>query len=157
MTQLHHQVWIDAPADRVYAAISEADRLAAWWDSHTETRQGPDLIWEHAFSRGGALQMKVVARVPDQRVVLECIGAPQDGTVDEEWLGTTLTFALSDRSARPHTNAGWMGEMRGQTILDFTHAGWRAGAHYAALCNATWGMVLMGLKGQCEAARPERP
>lgn len=155
MVTLHHQIWIDAPVDTVYAAISSAEGIGRWWDAQTERRHGQDLIWEHCPqpSNGqAAIGLRVVERVPGRRVMLECAYAPQDGTAAQDWLGTRLTFDLHKRDDWAAANVGWMAKLPGQTVLEFWHSGWTAKAEYLAFCNTAWGSVLENLKSTCENA-----
>lgn len=153
MATLHHQVWIDASITTVYAAISTATGVSSWWDQQTEKEIQGDLVWEHSpppAEGNAAIGLKVIERVPDQRVVLRCAYAPADATASEDWIGTTLKFELRKRADCFSANSGWMKHIPAQTILNFTHSGWADDASYLAFCNTAWGGVLASLKSTCE-------
>ncbi len=69
MATIYHQVWIDAPAAKVYEALSTAEGLGKWWAPHTSTQTSEGLIFAHSpGAETGDVQMKVLDRVPDQHV-----------------------------------------------------------------------------------------
>jgi L-amino acid N-acyltransferase YncA len=47
MATLCHQVWIDAPIEKLYDAISTADGLGGWWAPHTSTQSEAGLVLAH--------------------------------------------------------------------------------------------------------------
>ena len=62
-----------------------------------------------------AAVMEVVELSPDERVRWRCVEGPA------EWVGTTITFALND-----------LGE---ETVVLFTHAGWREPVEFMHHCS----------------------
>ena len=47
MATLCHEVWINSPTTKVYAAISTADGVSAWWDKQTATQTSEGAVLEH--------------------------------------------------------------------------------------------------------------
>ena len=74
--------------------------------------------------------MEIAGDTPE-RIVWRIVGGPDD------WIGTTVTFAL-DR--RPDD---------GTTLL-FTHAGWREANEFMHGCSTNWGSYLTSLKSGAE-------
>jgi hypothetical protein len=73
---------------------------------------------------------EVVERA-SERTVWRTVEGPSD------WLGTTVTFALSLRSD-------------GGTTLLFTHAGWQQESEFMHGCATNWCAYLMSLKSGAE-------
>ena len=59
-------------------------------------------------------------------VVWRCVGGP------DEWKETTITFDL-------HANGG-------ETVVLFTHAGWREPVEFMHHCSTRWAYFLSGMK-----------
>jgi hypothetical protein len=74
--------------------------------------------------------MEVTELVPGQRVAWRCVQGP------DEWVDTVLTFDMSQ--------AG------GETVVLFTHAGWREPVEFMHHCSTKWGYFLLSLKAGLE-------
>jgi hypothetical protein len=77
-----------------------------------------------------ATVMEIVELSPDDRVQWRCVEGPH------EWVGTTVTFDLTDRD--------------GETVVLFTHAGWRDPVEYMHYCSTKWATFLIGLRSGLE-------
>src|SRR5689334_18501991 len=135
MVDLTHQIWIQAPPDKVYAAIATAAGLRSWWtaDSRADDRAGGKA--EFGFDRRGTVfRMDIDTLTPDRRVVWRCTGDP------DEWNGTVLTWDLAPEKTG--------------TTLRFTHGHWKALTDFCASCNTTWGELLHRIKGYVEGRNP---
>ena len=72
MSQMKHQVRINASTHTVYKALTTQEGLRGWWigDSVAEARIGS--IVEFTYGEGGTpLRMRIAELVPEDRVVWE--------------------------------------------------------------------------------------
>lgn len=132
MADMHHEIRIDAPPERVFDALATQKGLRGWWteDSTTGSRAGDRA--EFGFdNRGTIFHMQIDELQPARRLVWTCLGDPA------EWEGTRLSWELSP--------AG------GATTLHFTHGGWSSTDGYFAMCNSTWGELMYRLKAYVES------
>ena len=132
MTDLHHEVTIEAPAERVFAALTTAAGLKAWWtaDSAIDPRLGGAA--EFGFmDRSVVFRMRIDAFEPGRRLEWSCVGGPPD------WLGTTVRFDLVPGES-------------GGTKVSFLHADSRTAPAIVARRNTTWGCLMGQLKCHVE-------
>jgi uncharacterized protein YndB with AHSA1/START domain len=131
MPDILHRVGMQGPAQKVYQALSTLDGLSHWWIVGTsgDTRAGGTI---HFKPEGGGFDMKVLESRPGEVVKWKCIGGP------DEWVGTELTFRLQPKDD--------------QTVVLFTHAGWREPVEFMHHCSTKWAVFLLSLKGWIERA-----
>jgi uncharacterized protein YndB with AHSA1/START domain len=136
MVDLHHQVPINADPAKVYAAIATSEGNRGWWtaDSTVESKVGGKATFGFD-KRGTVFHMTVDKLVSGQEIVMSCRGDP------EEWNGTTLTWRIE---------AG-----ANQTVLHFTHSGWKSMTDFCASCNSMWGRLMFRLKDYAETGKPD--
>jgi uncharacterized protein YndB with AHSA1/START domain len=127
MEAIRHRIGAETPIATVYDAIATRDGLASWWTRQVEgdSRVGSQLAFYFGGDQPGAV-MDIVELSAPKRVVWHCADGPA------EWLDTTVTFDLSEQD--------------GETILLFTHAGWREAVPFMSHCSMRWAYFLMGLK-----------
>jgi uncharacterized protein YndB with AHSA1/START domain len=133
MHDIRHRVGVFAPQDKVFAAFADAAGVAQWWtdDVRGDGGKGGKL----AFYFGGdeaAATMRVTELVPDERVVWEVLDGPA------EWVGTTIAFDV------------YPGPGEQETVVKFTHAGWREPVEFMHHCSTRWAQFLLGLKDGAE-------
>jgi hypothetical protein len=80
-----------------------------------------------------AAVMKVTRLSPDECVRWDCVGGA------EEWIGTAQSFDLSRQGD--------------DTVVLFTHAGWRDPSDFMAHCSARWAYFLLSLKSLMETGK----
>src|SRR6266852_9328425 len=122
MADLIHEITINAPAEKVHAAITTQAGLRQWWtdDSVAEPRVG--TVAEFGFfKRKTVFRMKIEELSP-QKIVWSCVGGP------DEWVGTRLTWDLSPKN--------------GATRINFRHANWKSTDGDYGRCNSTWGALM---------------
>ena len=127
MADIRHRVGMNAPIDHVYEAVATREGLTRWWtrDVEGESEVGGRL----AFSFGGpgpAAVMEVTDLSPPSSVRWRCVEGPA------EWLDTTVTFEL-----KRHDD---------ETVVLFTHGGWRDPVEFMHDCSTRWGYFLLGLR-----------
>ena len=132
MTDLYHQITIEAPVERVFAALTSEEGLRAWWtdDSVVDSRLGG--MAEFGFMRRSVVfNMRVDALDSPHRLVWFCVGGPPD------WVGTRISFELSAPEA-------------GKTVVSLLHADAHSEAKAIAERNTTWGCLMRQLKYSLE-------
>jgi len=136
MPDIVHRIAMNAPPARVYRAIATRSGLINWWTWHVSGEPAPGQVVRFRFARGET-DMEVRQLVPDQRVLWRCVSGPA------EWVGTEISFSLSSNDA-----AG-----RKETVVLFSHTGWRDAGEFMAHCNTEWAYFLLSLKGWVEDGR----
>jgi uncharacterized protein YndB with AHSA1/START domain len=130
MVDILHRVGATTTPDKVYAALTTIDGLAAWWTTDTQGDAEPGGTIRFRFGDTGGFDMKVVDQRRDERVEWEVIAGP------DEWIGTHVRFDL---------------ERKGDyTIVLFTHEGWREPVEFMSHCSTKWATFLMSLKDSVE-------
>jgi len=129
--EIHHEINISAPPDRVFAALSTLDGVKGW---HTPSAQGTGEVgseWIFGFADHPEFGWEVITSDAPSKVVWRCTRGPGDS------VGTTASFTLTgtddDRTRVEHVHAGWPG----------THGNFRK-------CNTTWGVLLHHLRDYAE-------
>jgi uncharacterized protein YndB with AHSA1/START domain len=136
MPTIRHRIGINAPLDDVQRALATTAGVASWWsrDVTGDASEGGKLLFY--FGRPEPRAVLEVVAVAADRVEWRCLQGP------DEWVGTTMTFALS------HAD--------GETAVSFTHDGWREPVPFMGHCSCKWAYFLLGLKAMFEggAATP---
>lgn len=133
MPDIHCEIEVHAPQERVFKALTHEDGLAGWWtDDALVARKEVRLGFE-----GGSVtfRMKVLKSHPPELLEWECIGD------QPEWTGTKLSWVL-----RPTRH--------GHTKVSLAHMGWRDASGYMKECEQVWPQVLERLKGYAESGKP---
>jgi uncharacterized protein YndB with AHSA1/START domain len=129
MPDILHRVGVRGSAGDVYRALSTTEGLSRWWI--TGTTGSPEVGGTLNFRpEGGGFDMKVLESKPGELVKWKCTGGPP------EWIGTELTFRLQPRD--------------GQTMILFTHAGWREPVEFMHHCSTKWAVFLLSLRDWLE-------
>lgn len=151
MATLHHQVWIDAPISKVYAALATAEGLGQWWTPHVSNQTGAGLVLSHnPGERHGEVKMLVVETIAEERVEWEIVSTHPADSPASAWTGTHIAFDLA-RRGNPKELRGIQSDSPELTVLEFRHSGWDEHSEYFGFCNFAWGETLLMLKQWCEA------
>jgi uncharacterized protein YndB with AHSA1/START domain len=152
MATIRHEVWIDAPVERVYALLASADQMSSWWDRQTEVHTSEGIVWEHSPGpEHGTVRMLVEQRVPNKLFRWKCISRHSGNTPASAWHGTTMTFALGDRSSSAAASESWARDIPLQTVVSFAHEGWDESSRYFGFCSTAWAQVLQQLAAKATA------
>jgi uncharacterized protein YndB with AHSA1/START domain len=147
MATIHHHVLIDAPAAKVYAALSTAEGIGTWWDKQTVMETDRGVVLEHnPGAKHGVVRLRVVELVPDKRVEWECISTHPKSSPAFAWSGTHFIFDIVERDNRD-------GSRGRATALDFTQTGYDEGSEFFDSNKSAWGQVLQNLKRIVESGR----
>ena len=133
MPDILHRVGINAPAQKVYAALSEDHGLAGWWTQDTRASPSVGAINRFRFGDEGYNAMEVTELIPGQRVKWKCV---EGGT---EWIGTEVIFDLRDE--------------KGITVVFFAQRGWREQVEFMHYCSTKWATYMLSLKFLCETGK----
>lgn len=135
MPDMHHEIPIAGPPEKVFEALTTSKGLSSWWtaDSTAEAQVGGAVVLGFGH-RSTVFRMRIAELQPNRRVVWDCVGD------DPEWKGTRLTWDINEKD--------------GKSALHFVHANWRELSRYFALCTSTWGMLMYRLKDYLEGKSP---
>jgi uncharacterized protein YndB with AHSA1/START domain len=130
MVDIRHKVGIDTTdPDAVFAALTTVDGLAGWWTTDTAGDGDVGGTLQFRFANGG-FDMQVIEVDPGRRVRWRVVEGP------DEWIDTTIDWQLR------HDD--------GETIVLFTHEGWREPVEFMHHCSTKWGTYLLSLKDLVE-------
>lgn len=132
MVDIQHRVVVSAPLPEVYDAVATAAGVSEWWTRdgvRGDAREGGHLAF-HFGDPQPAATMEVTRLDPSGHVGWRCIGGA------DEWVGTTLGFDLRADGD--------------ETVVMFTHAGWREPGEFMAHCSARWAYFLLSMKAYVE-------
>lgn len=131
MPDIVHQLVIDAPASRVYEALTEPSGLASWWTADVEAEPELGSVANFGFDdRETVFKMRIEELEADRFVRWHCVGG------HPEWEHTELTFDLT--------------EEEGRTTLFFAHRGWESTDGILAFCSFDWARFLISLRHYLE-------
>ncbi len=131
MVDIIHKIGIKAPISTVYAALSTVEGVAGWWtkDTSGDSKLGGTikvLFRSPAGELRGQMEFELLKLDANEQVVWRVKSGP------EEWLGTDVTFALSQQ-----------GEY---TVVLFGHRNWREAVEFTAHCSMKWATFLLSLR-----------
>jgi uncharacterized protein YndB with AHSA1/START domain len=131
MVDIIHKVGIKAPVSQVYAAIATPEGVAGWWTQETTGGSKLGSTFKVVFRSPsgelkGEMELELIKLDINELVVWRIKSGP------EEWIGTDVTFALSQR-----------GE---QTIVLFGHRNWREAVEFTSHCSMKWATFLLSLR-----------
>jgi uncharacterized protein YndB with AHSA1/START domain len=129
MADIRHNVVIKTTPEKVYNAVTTQEGIEAWWCKNTTAK--PELGFVNTFTFGKFYnEMEVTELQPGKRVEWTCIKSI------DEWVGTTISFDLEKKN--------------GNTLLRFSHNGWRTITDTFAGCSYDWALFIKSLKSFCE-------
>lgn len=122
MVDILHRVIIEASPEKVYNALTEQNRLSAWW-TNAKAKGGVGSVVSFFFGPNGEHQVKmeITEMVPNESVCWRCIDGP--------WVGTeAFQFHIQQ-------------DERG-SALQFSNRGWAEPNEFFMHCNSKWGFFL---------------
>jgi uncharacterized protein YndB with AHSA1/START domain len=131
MMDIRHRVGITATPQDVFGRLATGDGLAQWWTRKLkgDSVPGGQLAFYFGSPEPGAV-MEVIDLVESERVGWRCVEGPA------EWLDTSVTFDLRANGD--------------ETVILFTHGGWREPVEFMHHCSTKWAYFLMSLKDGLE-------
>ena len=133
MAEIRHQIAIDAPPEKVYAAALATQAGLVFMvdrkDTITDHKTGGKA--EFGFDKHSMVFRMTIERLdPNRQVIWDCHGD------NPEWIGTTLTWTIAPAD--------------GGSLLRFTQSGWKDMTDMVAICNSTWGALMWRIKDHVE-------
>lgn len=147
MPHIHQLVFIAAPAEKVFEALTTQAGLAAWWTPDTLASPETGAVLRFTFGNGYFKEMRVEDLSAPVHVKWTCVAGA------EEWIATSISFTLEAKVEKfPEVQDQCnQSPFQGKgCVLIFKHEDWRAYTPMYAECNYTWGRFLHSLKGYCE-------
>jgi len=129
MPDIKHFLTIAATSGTVYKALTEKTGIQGWWTHDTTIHPETGTLAEFNFGEYHN-EMKIVDLQSERRVEWVCLEG------DPEWINTRFIFELESKGD--------------QTVLRFTHTGWREMTDFFGSCNFNWAYYLTSLKAYCE-------
>jgi uncharacterized protein YndB with AHSA1/START domain len=155
MPNIHQEVLIGAPAEKIYNAITSPEGLSAWWTPGSTAKTEVNSIARFPFGADYHKEMKILELKPSELVKWKCLAG------ENEWIGTTLTFQLNAGNKKNMLDSHY--EIPGQvqqqknadqlTLVIFHHDNWKDYTPMFAECSYTWGQFLRSLKLYCETGK----
>ena len=150
MATIYHRLSINAPAAKVYKAISTADGIGTWWDKQTARQTERGMVLEHnPGPEHGVVKLRVVELVPDKRVEWECISTHPKSSPASAWTGTHFIFEIAEGGAA----SGSEGNQKRTTTLDFRQVGYDEQSEFFGSNNFAWAQVMQNLRKVVESQR----
>jgi len=128
-----HRIGVKAAPRDAYKAFATREGLASWWTTDTQGDCAVGGIISFRFGTRGHIETKVIELAPEQRVLWEVVGGPQD------WIGTRISFDF-----KPDNDA---------TLVLFKHQGWKAPVEFMHHCSTKWATFLMSAKAVLETGQ----
>lgn len=134
MTEIHHEIKISAPQEKVYEAVSQLKGLRAWYAAQME---GSPPQGSFTFKATGKprFHWQVVENSP-KKIVWKCLEGPGDAAK------TQVVYQFSQTAD-------------GRTLVEFSHVDWPGAKGNYRKCNTIWGILLHHLKKYVETQKVE--
>jgi uncharacterized protein YndB with AHSA1/START domain len=131
MEEILHEIKVQAAPDSVFAALTTADGLRAWYSAHVEGDGKPGDTWRFQFTERPTFRWEVTESAAPTRVAWRCVEGPGDS------VGTEVEVVLSQAD-------------KGRTLVELAHSGWPGTHGNYRKCNTYWGVLLHHLKQYVE-------
>ena len=130
MPDIFHQFPINAPANKVFDAISTPEGLDAWWTLSSKGEPVAGTDYELFFGEGYDWRGRVTKSVSGKEFELEIHHSMED------WDSTRVGFELTQKDDK--------------TEVRFSHTGWPQGNDHYHISNFCWAMYLRLMKKYVE-------
>src|SRR5712692_279991 len=131
LADIEHSIQIASKPETIYPLIATSKGFGQWWAADiTESAGAVELGF---FNRATVYRLRLKADKPPTQAEWVC-------ETGDEWNGTHIILRLEAGGS--------------ETLLRFTHAGWRSETDYFISCNTTWGELMYRLKAAAEGKSP---
>lgn len=146
MASIKHEVWIDAPPERVFELLRSAEGISIWWSKQTEKQTPEGVVFEHSPGpEHGTVRFLVLESVENSLIRWRCISEHPENTPAADWTDTEITFQVGQREISEVATERWANNIPIKTVLRFEHTGWKDGAKHLPFCSYAWAEVLSSL------------
>ncbi len=130
MADIYHSLFIKAPINEVFYAISTPDGLDLWWSDQSTGTPGKGELYSLNFTENYQWEARVEEWENDALVTYRMTEA------DEDWLDTKVTFKINHSGNKIR--------------LDFEHCGWKKANDHFRISSYCWANYLRILKRNLE-------
>lgn len=130
MQTIYHDLWIQAPVEKVFEAVTKPELLNEWWTLQCEGQPITGSVYKLIFSPEYIWHGKVTQHIHDLAFELEIVDSHPD------WDGTLVGFVIKEQS--------------NGSKLQFTHARWKKLNEHFRASSYCWAVYLRILKGFLE-------
>jgi uncharacterized protein YndB with AHSA1/START domain len=135
MAEILMQMDVDAPADRIWSALSSPEGLRGWWTTHADVDASARDVDQLSFPDAPITwDLRTEDAAEGKRLRWRCVGGPP------QWIGTDIAFELDGTD--------------GATRVRFDHTGWREADEMVRIVTFGWGQILPRLKQYAETGSP---
>lgn len=132
MTNIDHEIKIEASPEKVSQALLNLNELKAWHTARIEGRPGGVLSFNGTDKP--AFLWKIIENEPHKLITWECMDGPGDS------IGTKAIYSLSKTGD-------------GRTLVELQHTSWPDQEGNFRKCNTLWGVLLHHLKTYVETGK----
>jgi uncharacterized protein YndB with AHSA1/START domain len=144
MQHYNAELLVQAPARRLYQALTTQQGIASWWTQ--DCAIGGHVGASSTFHFGDTWKIMRIAKLAsDAEVHWTCIDshiAAPGLKRQDEWIGTSIVFRLAPR-----------GQNHENTLLQFEHIGLTPQIECYAICTSGWHQFLGSLKKYVETGK----
>jgi uncharacterized protein YndB with AHSA1/START domain len=152
MPNIHQELLIGAPVEKVYHAITSEEGLSGWWTPAVTAKPELDTVARFQFGPDYFKEMKITELKHSKLVKWTCIKGAG------EWVGTNISFELleGNKQSLTKSRSELLDQIKQQkhfdkgTLLIFHHNDWKEYTSMFAECSYTWGQFLKSIKLLCE-------
>lgn len=130
-----HSIEINAPAARIYDALTSQQGLSGWWTPAVIAEPKVGAICEFTFGTLTTLKFRVDALVPNRSISWSCVQVPED------WENTIVSFEIVDDEDG--------------VVLRFMHSGFQSTERSFGRTSYSWAQYLRSIKVLLEAGQGE--
>ena len=131
MADIYQDFPVQAPAEKVFQAISTPEGLNAWWTQRCAGKPQLGAIYVLWFGPEYDWRAKVTQCSPNREFELQMTNA------DDDWKGSRIAFQLEESSPD-------------KTLVRFSHTGWPIVNGHYRISNHCWAMYLRLLRKYVE-------
>jgi uncharacterized protein YndB with AHSA1/START domain len=136
MSEISHDMVINANCATVYQALTTAEGLRAWFTLQANGTGKVGTSWKLEFIDQPSFNWHILATEDQHRVVWKCLEGPGNAP------GTEVEFSLKSES-------------KNQTKLSIHHRGWTKGDPKFERCVEIWRTLMNHLQRYCETGIAE--
>lgn len=134
MPEILHRIGVNAPIARVYEALATVEGISSWWTRKVKGTPQTGSEMEMRFKNDTLImRFRIEELKPNALVKWSTLAGPP------EWIGSTIQFALSANGD--------------ETVVLFSHFGWKEIVEYMHHCSTKWGYYMFSLKHLLEDGR----
>lgn len=132
MSEINHDLTINAQSETIYHALTTPEGLQAWFTAHVKGSGKVGTNWDLDFTNQPFFSWQILT-AEKSHIAWKCLQGPGNAS------GTEVEFTLA-----PDAN---------KTILTISHRGWTAGDPKFTKCVDIWRTLMNCLQHYCETGK----